>query len=134
MSLEKALSVSEKDIALQASADGLERFIMQCCKADEWDLRKFLKKILGRAGFTIYEDGYLSERCKTNSKYNTVHNMLAIRGDKPRICLTAHTDVCRNHGSEKYEECNDEEYSWMGGTSAVKKADTDKKRTPLKVR
>src|ERR1019366_3633587 len=130
------MSDEEKSAALQGGASAFEKWIMQCCKADEWDLRKFLKKILGRAGFTIYEDGYLSERCKTNSKYNTVHNMLAIRGENPRICLVAHTDVCRNHGSEKFEDGESDEYAyWMGGAgSAAKKTDADKKRIPLKVR
>jgi hypothetical protein len=137
MSLDgKNVESDAKEIELQKSADGFERFIMQCCKADEWDLRKFLKKVLGRAGFTIFEDGYLSERCKTNSKYNTVHNMLAIRGENPRVALVAHTDVCRNHGSEKYEDGESDEYAyWMGGVAAAaKKTDTGKKRIPLKVR
>jgi hypothetical protein len=70
-----------------------ENFIMQCCKAREWDLRKFLKKLLQRNGFRIIEDNYTSHR---DSRFSTVHNMLAIRGE-PRICLVAHTDVCRDH-------------------------------------
>lgn len=70
-----------------------ENFIMQCCRAKEWELRKFLYKVLTRAGFDIIEDDYKSHR---DDKFNTVHNMLAIRGE-PRVCLVAHTDVCRDH-------------------------------------
>lgn len=72
-----------------------ENFIMQCCKAREWDLRKFLKKLLERNGFYIIEDNYTSHR---DSRFSSVHNMLAIRGE-PKICLVAHTDVCRDHMS-----------------------------------
>lgn len=70
-----------------------ESFIMQCCKAKEWDLRKFLKRTLKNAGFEIKEDDFRSHR---GGKYDVVHNMLATRG-KPRVCLVAHTDVCRDH-------------------------------------
>lgn len=70
-----------------------ENFIMQCCKAKEWELRKFLKRVLSHAGFTIQEDNYRTDR---GAKYSNVHNMLATRG-KPRVCLVAHTDVCRDH-------------------------------------
>jgi len=70
-----------------------ENFIMQCCKAKEWDLRTFLKRILKNNGFQIKEDDFKSYR---GGKYSTVHNMLATRGN-PRVCLVAHTDVCRDH-------------------------------------
>lgn len=70
-----------------------ENFIMNCCKAREWNLRKWLKATLSKNGFRIVEDDYLSRR---GSKYNNVHNMLAIRGN-PEMCLVAHTDVCRDH-------------------------------------
>lgn len=70
-----------------------ESFIMQCCKAKEWDMRKFLKRVLKNSGFTIKEDDYRSYR---GGKFDVVHNMLATRGD-PRVCLVAHTDVCRDH-------------------------------------
>lgn len=70
-----------------------ENFIMQCCRAKEWDLRTFLRRTLSKAGFTIQEDDYESNR---SGKYKKVHNMLAIRGN-PRTCLVAHTDVCRDH-------------------------------------
>lgn len=66
-----------------------ENFIMQCCKSDEKELRKFLKKVLSRAGFTITEDDYRSSK-------NDVPNMLAVRGN-PKVCLLAHTDTCREH-------------------------------------
>lgn len=70
-----------------------EQFIIQCCKSKEGHLRKFLKRTLTHAGFTIKEDDY---KCDRGEKYNNIHNMLAIRG-KPRVCLVAHTDVCRDH-------------------------------------
>lgn len=70
-----------------------ENFIMQCCKAKEWELRKFLKRVLTHAGFEIQEDNYRSHR---DGKYSTIRNMIAIRGN-PRVCLVAHTDVCRDH-------------------------------------
>lgn len=71
-----------------------ENFIIQSCKAEEWELRRFLKRVLKRSGFSIIEDDYTSYR---GGKYASVHNLLAIRG-KPRVCLVAHTDVCRNYG------------------------------------
>lgn len=76
-----------------------EEFIIQCCKASEPQLRKWIKKVLPRYGFTIQEDNYLSERVSSQKEFATVHNMLAIRANKgdPRICLVAHTDVCRDH-------------------------------------
>lgn len=69
---------------------------MQCCKAEESILRRFLKKKLQENGFTVIEDDYVSERAKKNSNYNYVHNMLAVRGN-PNVCFVAHTDVCRDH-------------------------------------
>ena len=70
-----------------------ENWIIQCCKAKEWDLRKFLKRILINNGFEIKEDDYRTHR---GNKYSNVHNMLASRG-KGRTCLVAHTDCCRDH-------------------------------------
>jgi hypothetical protein len=87
-----------------------EYHIIQCCKSDEWTLRKWLHKVLGRAGFTIYEDGYQTDRVKKDKRYSTVHNMLAIRGE-PKVCLVAHTDVCRDHESSRYSMLG--EYSWL---------------------
>jgi hypothetical protein len=72
-----------------------ENYIIQCCKAREWNLRKFLRAKLLSNGFKIIEDDYLSFR---GGKYSKVHNMLALRGENPRVCLVAHTDVCRDHG------------------------------------
>lgn len=80
--------------------NSFEEFIINCCAAKEWSLRKFLKKRLIEAGFSIHEDNYRSRRIEHNSKYSRVHNMLAIRGN-PRVCLVAHTDVCRDHGQGK---------------------------------
>jgi hypothetical protein len=77
----------------QFNKHSFENFIAQCCKSREWDLRTFLKRVLSKAGFTIQEDDYKTHR---GPQYNNVHNMLAIRG-KPRVCLVAHTDVCRDH-------------------------------------
>lgn len=73
--------------------NSFEQFIIHCCRAREWNLRKFLKKILPQNGFRIIEDDYKTYR---GEKYNNVHNMLAIRGN-PKVCLVAHTDVCRDH-------------------------------------
>jgi hypothetical protein len=83
------------------SAVSFEEYIMQCCKADEPVLRKWLRKVLARPehGFTIQEDKYISDRASKQDKYKTVHNMLAVRG-KPKVCLVAHTDVCRDHNSK----------------------------------
>jgi hypothetical protein len=73
-----------------------DNFIMQCCKSKEWDLRIFLKRILKKSGFRIIEDDYRSRRTDRNPRYGKVHNLLAIRGN-PKVCLVAHTDVCRDH-------------------------------------
>lgn len=98
-------------------ASPFENFIMQCCKADEWTLRKFLKKVLIRSGFQIFEDEYKSERVQKEKRYETVHNMLAIRGN-PRVCLVAHTDVCRDHeelrSEGRYSSYGEHQF-WMQG-------------------
>lgn len=75
-----------------------EDFIIDCCKLNEWTLRDELKTLLTENGFTIVEDEYKSPLNK-GEKYNTIHNMLAIRGT-PRVCLVAHTDVCRDYNGE----------------------------------
>src|ERR1035438_4199584 len=62
------------------------QFIKQCCAAREWNLRKMLRRELPNHGFRIIEDDWVSER---GGKYNSVHNMLAIRGE-PTVCLAAH--------------------------------------------
>lgn len=80
-----------------------ESFIMGCCKAKEANLRKWLKSSLTQYGFSIKEDDYVSERAKDDPSYKTVHNMLAIRGKNPKICLVAHTDVCRDHSSGRFK-------------------------------
>lgn len=71
-----------------------EQFIIDCCAMEEWDLRDFLRSQLREAGFTIQEDNYVSHR---PGKFKTIRNMLAIRGANPRVCLAAHTDVCRDY-------------------------------------
>ena len=93
------------------SVSAFERHIMQCCKAPEWQLRKWLKKVLVRAGFTtVIEDNYESDRAKVDSRYKGIGNLLMIRGN-PNVCLASHTDVCREHESlragAKYSSSND---------------------------
>jgi acetylornithine deacetylase/succinyl-diaminopimelate desuccinylase-like protein len=104
-----------------------ENHILKTCASEEWDLRKWLKKVLIRAGFTIYEDSYKTDRVSKDERYSNVHNMLAVRGD-PKICLVAHTDVCRDHQGKLYD--SDIEYHWMQGKS---EPDPGEKRSPLKV-
>lgn len=78
-----------------------EDFIIKCCAMDEWDLRDFLRQELKSNGFSIQEDNYKSPR---GGKYEQVHNMLAIRGEKARVCLVAHTDVVRDHGRGEHHK------------------------------
>lgn len=79
-----------------------EDFIIKCCKVSEPELRRWMRKILPRFNFVVQEDDYLSDRCDKDESFKTVHNLLAIRGKTPRVCLVAHTDVCRDHkGSDK---------------------------------
>lgn len=99
MSLQESDSKSEvPDVSVESAkhTSTFEKHIIQCCKASEWDLRNWLRKTLTRAGFTITEDKYKTERCDFSKKYETVHNMLAVRGT-PKVCLVSHTDVCREH-------------------------------------
>jgi hypothetical protein len=88
---ERIIEIDSKEMT------AFEYHIAQCCKSREWDLRKWLQKVLTRAGFVITEDKYRTDRCDKDDRYENVHNMLAIRGENPRICLVAHTDVCRDH-------------------------------------
>lgn len=104
-------TVETETNAVEMSA--FEKHIIQCCKAPEWQLRAWLKKVLTRAGFTIFEDKYRTERVSKDKRYESVHNMLAIRGESPRVCLVAHTDVCRDHEDSRYSWVG--EYSWMTG-------------------
>lgn len=80
-------------------AVSFEEFIMQCCKSEEGGLRKWMRKVLPRHGFTLKEDTYQGERARKQDSYKTVHNLLAVRGN-PKVCLVAHTDVCRDHESK----------------------------------
>jgi len=107
---EKAEQIVKEEMKSK-DVSAFEYHIMQCCKADEWVMRAWLRKVLGRAGFTIYEDGYQTDRIKKDKRYSTVHNMLAIRGENPKVCLVAHTDVCRDHDSSRYSIMG--EYAWM---------------------
>jgi hypothetical protein len=112
--------VAEETNAIQMSE--FEKHIIQCCKATEWELRRFLKKVLTRAGFTIQEDGYKTDRVAKDKRYESVHNMLAVRGENPRVCLVAHTDVCRDHEDNRYSMYG--EYSWMLDEDNVSTAKT----------
>jgi hypothetical protein len=105
-----------------------EKFILKCCKAPEWELRKWLRKVLTRAGFDIIEDQYRSERCAKDKRLESVHNMLAIRQrfGFPRVCLASHTDICRDH---RLLDSNMSEYAyWMKD----KKDDSDAPKTLVK--
>jgi len=117
---------------ISKSDDGFENHIMQCCKATEWDLRRFLRKVLTRAGFQIFEDGYKTERVSKEKRYDIVHNMLAVRGN-PNICLAAHTDVCRDHEELRSEARfggYGEYHYWMYDRHDE---DASKARTPRRV-
>ena len=80
-------------LGMKLDISSFENFIMSCCKMEEESLRNSLKEILVENGFNIKEDKYESER---GMEYSGVHNMLCIRGN-PKVCLVAHTDVCRDH-------------------------------------
>jgi hypothetical protein len=110
---EQALETKLQEQMNKHDMSAFERHIMQCCKAPEYELRKWLRKTLKQAGFTITEDAYRSDRCDKDKRYESVHNMLAVRGEKPRVCLVAHTDVCRDH-----QDLRSSEWAhWMAGGS-----------------
>lgn len=128
---------TDLEIENAVSSDGdkaslFEQHIMQCCKAPEWELRKWLKKVLIRAGFQIFEDDYKSERVQKEKRYESVHNMLAVRGT-PNVCLVAHTDVCRDHeelkSDSKYGGFGEHHY-WMYDRHDE---DSSKAKVPRKV-
>lgn len=81
-------------------AVSFEEFIIQCCKSEEGGLRKWIKRVLPRYGFAIQEDDYETERVSKNDSYKHVHNLLATRGN-PKVCLVAHTDICRDHETKQ---------------------------------
>lgn len=76
-----------------------EKFIIQCCKAEEGQFRKWMRRVLPRYDFAITEDDYISDRAEKIPSFKNVHNLLAVRG-KPKVCLVAHTDICRDHDSK----------------------------------
>jgi hypothetical protein len=131
----KADTTIESQIPSIIAASGFEKHILQCCKQPEWVLRAWVKKVLARAGFTeFYEDGYLSDRVKKDSRYKSVHNLLAIRGHNANICLAAHTDICRDHSedrsdNDKYGKYGQMDY-WMYNREPSEK---DMPRTPRQV-
>jgi len=128
LEIEKKIRQTLKD----EEVSPFEHHIMQCCKAPEWELRKWLKKVLVRAGFEIFEDGYKSERVGKEKRYESVHNMLAVRGD-PNVCLVAHTDICRDHeelrSDSKYGGYGEHHY-WMYDRHDE---DMSKERVPRRV-
>lgn len=73
-----------------------ENLIIWCCQADETVLRDQIKKDLVSFNFSFIEDDYCSPRNSFEETQPRIHNTLFIRG-KPKICLVAHTDVCRDH-------------------------------------
>lgn len=80
---------------------GFEKHILHCCRASEYGLRNWLKATLSRAGFRFIEDNYKTERVNQDKKYESVHNLVAIRGENPSVCLVSHTDVCREHEGKR---------------------------------
>ncbi len=80
-------------------ANTFEDFMLNCFRVSEPQLRKWCHKTLPKYGFDLKEDTYQtsSSRLAKDPELKIVHNLLAIRGNKPKICLVAHTDVCRDH-------------------------------------
>lgn len=93
-------SKTEQAAELTRLFNGFEQHIIYCCRAPEFELRKWLKKVLTRAGFRLIEDNYQTDRIKEDPRYRNVHNLVAIRGENPQVCLVAHTDVCREHAKK----------------------------------
>jgi hypothetical protein len=129
-------ATTETEVKIEEATEtgnAFENWIIQCCKAPEWMLRRYLKKVLTRAGFEIFEDQYRSERTDKEPRYGTVHNMVAVRG-KPNVCLVAHTDVCRDHeelrSDSKYGGYG-EYHFWMNGRH--NEEETPAVRIPRKV-
>jgi hypothetical protein len=102
-----------------------EKHILHCCRAPEYELRKWLKKTLGRAGFRFIEDNYKTERANKDKRYDNIHNLVAIRGENPDVCLVAHTDVCREHSEKTSSRPSNEGYEefqkWLGDGKKVSK-------------
>lgn len=118
----------------EVSSNGFEKHILQCCKQPEWVLRGWLRKVLTRAGFEIFQDGYTSDRVKKDSRYSSVHNMLAIRGKHANICLAAHTDICRDHAEDRTDQDKYGKYGEMNYWMYNKEPDEkDLPRRPRKV-
>lgn len=103
--------------------NSFENFIMHCCKLPEWELRDYLKTVLDEAGYDYKEDEYRGHR---SGKYRTVHNLLFWRGD-PKVCLVAHTDVCRDHIRDNFIPVVNPVAKWVGDDQGtVKKIIQDK--------
>lgn len=122
-------SMSAEEIAkivnIVKPSGNFEQHILHCCRAPEYELRKWLKKTLGRAGFRFIEDNYKTERVAKDKRYENVHNLVAIRGENPDVCLVAHTDVCREHkeknSSYSSADGHEEFQKWLGNNKKVSK-------------
>jgi hypothetical protein len=77
--------------------------LINCCQLNEIQLRTYIKQQLKTHNFTCQEDEYLSYR---GGDYQQIHNLLAMRGKNPQICLVSHTDVCRDHDRLQGENPN----------------------------
>lgn len=122
-------SMSAEDISkivkVCEPSSGFEKHILYCCGAQEFNLRKWLIKVLTRSGFRIIQDNYKVDRIKNDPRYGNVHNMLAIRGEAPDVCLVAHTDVCREHEEKRsHSSSMNEEFEsyqkWLGNKKVSK--------------
>ena len=121
-------SLSQEEIAkttqIVKPLGGFERHILWCCNAPEYELRKWLIKVLTKAGFRLIQDNYRTERADKDKRYENVHNLVAIRGESPDVCLVAHTDVCREHSAKISSSSSDghEEFQrWLGNNKRVSK-------------
>src|SRR5258706_1503708 len=104
MSFQSSATIDTDTFTIEKPKNDCEKHLINCLKAPEWELRRWLKKVLTRAGFEIYEDGYKSDRCDKEKRYESVHNMIAVRGNTGKVCLVAHTDICRDHTETRQGE------------------------------
>lgn len=129
MSFQESKTEDNVKLEFEQPVSHFEKHIINCCKADEWTLRSKLKKWLVRAGFRIIEDNYKTDRVAKDKRYESVHNMLAIRGENPRVCLAAHTDVCRDHFSSRYGSFS--ESHWMNNKEDDEEKEQTQKADPV---
>ncbi len=113
-----------KIVNIVKPSGNFEQHILHCCRAPEYELRKWLLKTLGRAGFRFIQDNYKTERCARDKRYENVHNLVALRGENPDVCLVAHTDVCREHSEKNSRSSSmghEEFQKWLGNGKKVSK-------------